>query len=222
MTSAVADHVFFPGTWLILFLCSEPDWMSAVRKEIHTLLSTYARALSSSGPLSGQALVEALSAIPLAAWEYQTPVLDLCIRETLRAAQPHTAVRKNMGPAFTVGPYTIPSHAYVAYPFADTFLNPAYYPDPMRWDPSRSLPRDETFLGWGGGKHICKGQRLATLTLKLVTAYALTRYDLAVVDAAGKTMDHAPVPDWNDFLTCRPKETCRIRYVERPCVVAAA
>ncbi|KAL2127917.1 hypothetical protein VTI74DRAFT_9993 [Chaetomium olivicolor] len=207
------------GTWLIMFLSSEPSWSSAVRDEIQTLLSTYASSPSSS--LSKEALIDALSAIPLAAWESQTPHLDLCIRETLRRAQPHTAVRKNIGPAFNLGPYTIAEGDYVVYPFADTLLNPAYYPDPLRWDPSRSTHNEEIFLGWGGGKHMCKGQRLASLTMKLVAAYAFSRFDMAMIDELGQRMENPPEPDWNDFLTCRPKERCSIRFSERPCVSVA-
>jgi sterol 14-demethylase len=120
-----------------------------------------------------------------------------------------------MGEEFTVGPYTVPSGSLVAYPFYDTLLNPKYYPDPTRWDPARSVRSDELYLGWGGGKHICKGQRLATLTMKLVAAYVLMRYDLAIVDEQGQMMRDAPVPDWNDFLTCRPKDKCNIRFTER-------
>lgn len=196
-----------------MFLSSDPDWTLAVRREIHTLISTYNTSLSCS--ISGEALIQALSAIPLTAWESNTPCLDLCIRETLRSAQPHTSVRKNMGPAFTVGPYTVPSGAYVAYPFSDTFLNPTYYPDPTRWNPARSVHQEEVYLGWGGGKHVCKGQRLATLTMKLVAACALMRFDLVIVNEQGEKMHTPPVPDWNDFLACRPKDKCSIKFTER-------
>lgn len=204
----MADGASRAGTWLIMFLSSEPHWVSAVRKEIQALISTYNPSLSSS-------LIQTLSAIPLTAWESKTPCLGLCIRETLRSAQPHTAVRKNMGPEFTIGPYTVLSGAFVAYPFFDTLLNPTYYPDPTRWDPARSVHNEEPYLGWGGGKHMCKGQRLATLTMKLVAAYALMRFDLNIVDEQGERMQSSPVPDWNDFLTCRPKDKCSIEFTQR-------
>lgn len=197
----------------MIFLSSNPDWATAVRNEIQALLTTHNPSTSSSN--STQTLAEDLSAIPLGAWESKTPCLDLCIRETLRCAQPHTAVRRNMGPEFAIGRYTIPSGAFVAYPFADTFLNPDYYPDPTRWNPARTTPPGELYLGWGGGKHMCRGQRLATLTVKLVSAYALMKFDLAIVDRQGRKLEKSPEPDWNDFLTCRPKEPCGIAFSER-------
>ena len=99
-------------------ITSDPVWSSNVQEEVKTFISTH----TSSPSLSGDALIQALSEIPLTAWESQTPNLDLCIRETLRTSQPYTAVRKNIGPDVTIGPYVIPSGSLVVYPFSDTAL----------------------------------------------------------------------------------------------------
>ncbi|RAL03242.1 cytochrome P450 [Aspergillus ibericus CBS 121593] len=202
------------GTWLLLFLSHEHEWLAAVRKEIETLISTY-----TTDPLptfSPQSIVDVLSRIPLSAWESQTPNLDLCIRETLRRAQPHTAVRKNTGPDIKLGSYTIPSGSFVLYPFADTFFDASVYSEPFRWNPARSLAKEQLFLGWGGGTHMCKGQRLASLTMKLVVAYACLRFKLDLVNHLGQPISEPPVPDMNDFLTCQPKNDCTIKFSERP------
>ncbi|RAK93719.1 cytochrome P450 [Aspergillus costaricaensis CBS 115574] len=153
-------------------------------------------------------------AIPLAAWESQTPQLDLCIRETLRRAQPHTAVRRNIGPDLSIGAYTIPSNAFVLYPFSDTALNPTLYPDPLRWDPGRTVVDNNAFIGWGGGTHLCKGQRLANLTLKIIVACTLMSYKIDIVSKNGDVVTGAPVPDWNDYLTCRPQGDCTLRFTK--------
>ncbi|KAJ5320610.1 hypothetical protein N7508_000893 [Penicillium antarcticum] len=186
-------------TWLIMYLASDPHWSAAVQKEIETLISVHAASPS-------QILTETLSSIPLQAWETQTPTLDLCIRETLRIAQPYTAVRKNVGPELTVGPYTIPSGASVVYPFSDTSINPNDYPNPMRWDPSREFRGD--FIGWGAGKHACKGQRLGTLSMKLLVASVLMRYRITMGVQA------PPVPDWSS-AACRPMEKCGIKLTAK-------
>ncbi|KAJ5270744.1 hypothetical protein N7505_006502 [Penicillium chrysogenum] len=198
-------------TWLIMQITSDPVWSSNVQEEVKTFISTH----TSSPSLSGDALIQALSEIPLTAWESQTPNLDLCIRETLRTSQPYTAVRKNIGPDVTIGPYVIPSGSLVVYPFSDTALNPNYYPDATRWDPSRGIDKETPFIGWGGGKHACKGQRLATLSMKLMVVYALMRFDITMVDGQGKKINRLPLPDWNDSATCRPKERCGIKFVEK-------
>lgn len=196
-----------------MFLSYEQYWRTTVREEIHALISKHA-----SGGLpsfSGENIVDVLSTIPLSAWENEMPQLDRCIRETLRRSQPHTAVRKNMGPELTFGSYTVPSGSYVIYPFSDTLLNPNVYEDPLRWNPAREAVKEEAFIGWGGGKHMCKGQRLATLTMKLAVAYSLLMYDMDIVDTQGDMLDSPPVPDWNDFLTCSPMQDCRVRFSKR-------
>ena len=197
------------GSWLLIFLSHEQHWHSTIRKEVQALIATYSPTMTT---FSGEAIFRALSAIPLLAWESKTPQLDLCIRETLRRAQPHSAVRRNTGPELTIDNHTVPSGAFILYPFADTLLNPAVYPNPLKWDPARDIRQDK-FIGWGGGKHMCKGQRLATLTMKLVVAYSLMRFDLAIVDRKGDRVE--PIPDWNDFLTCRPQRECMIKFSER-------
>jgi cytochrome P450 len=114
---------------------------------VEQLLANYA-SHSDSYSLSQQ-----LSSIPLEAWESETPVLDSLIRETLRIAQPHTAMRRNLGPDVTIDGKTIPSMAYVVYPFSDVHLNPDLYPDPWRFDPSREESTAPFgYVGWGGGK----------------------------------------------------------------------
>jgi sterol 14-demethylase len=94
----------------------------------------------------------ALSSIPLCAWERETPVLDMLIRETLRISQPHIAMRRNVGPETYIDGKAIPTGTLVVYPFASVHLNPALYPDPWKFDPARSQPKAElAYLGWGGG-----------------------------------------------------------------------
>ncbi|KAJ5787013.1 Cytochrome P450 [Penicillium paradoxum] len=177
------------ATWIIMQLSCNQQWSLAVQEEITALISTYA---SVSRSVSGKALTQALSKIPLKAWESQTPNLDLCIRETLRTSEPYTAIRKNNGPDLIIGPYTIPSGSLLVYPFADVALNPVAYPNPTRWDPSRVAVKETPFIGWGAGNHACKGQRLGTLNLKLMVACALMRFDITIVDSQGAKMNSPP------------------------------
>jgi cytochrome P450 len=93
-----------------------------------------------------------LSSIPLTAWENETPVMDMLIRETLRIAQPHSAMRRNMGPETYIDGKVIPTGTLVVYPFSNVHLNPTLYPDPWRFDPTRPHHQaDFAYLGWGGG-----------------------------------------------------------------------
>jgi hypothetical protein len=45
---------------------------------------------------------------------------------------------------------------------SDLHLDPAVYPEPLKWDPSRYLPdraehlkKPNGWLGWGSGRHPC-------------------------------------------------------------------
>ena len=51
--------------------------------------------------------------------------------------------------------------------------------------------------------------------MKLMVVYALMRFDITMVDGQGKKINRLPLPDWNDSATCRPKERCGIKFVEK-------
>ncbi|KAF5369081.1 hypothetical protein D9758_002903 [Tetrapyrgos nigripes] len=195
--------------WLLTFLGSHPDWRAKAKSEVESLLSSQSSS-TASATLSGR-----LSTIPLEAWEAETPVLDAIIKETLRVAQPHTAMRKNLGPETYIDGKLIPSGAYVVYPFSDVHLNPDLYPDPWRFDPGRSFQKETGYgyVGWGGGKTTCLGQRLAKVEMKVIAAMALMGFNHWVVDRDGKPADSPPTPNWNDILLCRPPQgSFSLRY----------
>ncbi|KAG9313414.1 cytochrome P450 [Chiua virens] len=188
------------ASWLITFLGNNTEWKDKAIREIDGLLSTYRPQAATSSSLSSH-----LASIPLEAWEAETPILDALIHETLRIAQPHTAMRRNLGPDTVIDCKTIPSGAYIVYPFSDVHLNPELYPDPWKFDPSRKEAKTPFgYVGWGGGKTICLGQRLARIELKLITSMMLLRFRCSIVDSRGARPDPLPRPNWNDILLCRP------------------
>jgi len=137
------------ASWLVTFLGNHPEWKHKAILEVERLLAIYPPQ-SNTSSLSAH-----LASIPLEAWEGEAPVLDAVIHETLRIAQPHTAMRRNMGPDTAIDSKTIPSGALVVYPFSDVHLNPDIYPDPWKFDPSREAAKTPFgYLGWGGGKYI--------------------------------------------------------------------
>ncbi|THV04687.1 cytochrome P450, partial [Dendrothele bispora CBS 962.96] len=189
--------------WLLTFLASNPDWRAKAKSEVEGLLNSHG-----SFTASGSSLSTRLGAISIEALEKETPVLDAIIKETLRVAQPHTAMRKNLGPETYIDGKLIPSGAYVVYPFSDVHLNSELYPDPWRFEPGRDFGKeaghDYNYVGWGGGKTICLGQRLAKVEMKLIAAMFLMGFNHWVVDQDGEITDSAPTPNWNDILLCRP------------------
>ena len=139
------------ASWLLTYIGAHPEWKAKAHAEIESLMFAHSLAPYKAGaPLSD--LSAALAQIPLDAWEGSTPVLDAVIRETTRLAQPHTAMRKNMGPDMHIDGKLIPSGHYVVYPFSDVHLNEELYPDPWKFDPTRPLPDAQySYVGWGGG-----------------------------------------------------------------------
>lgn len=123
-------------------------------------------------PTQLHSISQTLKQIPLEIWESSTPILDALIKETLRVAQPHTAMRRNVGPEFYIDGKLVPSGAYVVYPFSDIHLDESIYEDAWKFDPGRWL--DESgeekkhkaekeipfgYIGWGAGEcFVCYDQ----------------------------------------------------------------
>ncbi|KAF9066807.1 cytochrome P450 [Rhodocollybia butyracea] len=185
--------------WMLTFLGGHPEWRDKAKTEVEGLLASYPLA-------SSESLTSQLASISLETWEAQTPVLDSIIRETLRVAQPHTAMRRNLGPEMHIDGQLVPSGAYVVYPFSDVHLNSEIYPDPWKFNPDRQPETKAaySYVGWGGGTTTCLGQRLARVELKIVTALFLLGFNHCVVDGSGKAVPQPPLPNWNDILLCRP------------------
>ncbi|KAK0203550.1 cytochrome P450 [Desarmillaria ectypa] len=194
--------------WLLTYLGGHREWRAKAYDEIQSLLVAH------PAPEDCASISKHLATIPLETWESSTPVLDSIIRETLRVAQPHTAMRRNLGPDTYINGKLIPSGAYVVYPFSDIHLDAGLYPDPWKFDPGREETKvPYGYVGWGGGKTTCLGTRLAKMELKLITAMLLLGFNHDVVDDRGVVADPLPTPNWNDILLCRPpKGTCNLRY----------
>ncbi|KAK0434277.1 cytochrome P450 [Desarmillaria tabescens] len=194
--------------WLLTYLGGHQEWRAKAYDEIQSLLAAH------PAPEDCASISKQLATIPLETWESSTPVLDSIIRETLRVAQPHTAMRRNLGPDTYINGKLIRSGAYVVYPFSDIHLDPGLYPDPWKFDPAREETKvPYGYVGWGGGKTTCLGTRLAKLELKLITAMLLLGFNHDIVDDRGVVADPLPTPNWNDILLCRPpKGTCNLRY----------
>jgi cytochrome P450 len=110
------------ASWLITFLGANSEWKSKAKAEIEQLLDEHP--IDTDVSCRAQSLSAHLSLVPLEAWESRTPVLDSIIRETLRLAQPHAAMRRNIGKETYISGKIIPTGAYVLYPFSDVHLNP--------------------------------------------------------------------------------------------------
>jgi cytochrome P450 len=148
------------AAWHMCYLATSPEWLAKTLDEVRSVAAKYAR--DPKAPLRHQ-----LNDVPLEAWEAEFPVVDLCLRDSIRLSLLGTAMRRNIsGKALPIGDgdEVIPPGAFVTYATADIHLDPEIYPDPHRWDPARYLPEraedkkkeDYGWIGWGVGRHPCR------------------------------------------------------------------
>lgn len=128
--------------------------------------------LAKHGIDSSLPMIEQLGQLPLGAWEQEFPLIDTCLRESIRIQLLGTAFRKNIsGRSIPTGKgdEVIPPGAFVTYAIADAHLDPEIYTEPKKWDPARLLPdraedkkKTHAYLGWGVGRHPCLGMKVSS------------------------------------------------------------
>lgn len=103
-----------------------------------------------------------------------------------------------------------------------TQRDPAHFPDPEQWRPSRWLTRDgggidagtaemrEMLLGFGKGSRACLGQHMATMQIKILLARVVARFRVRL--ASDATHDEM---DMTDHFTLIPKgRRCGLVFTE--------
>lgn len=206
------------ASWVLCYLATSPEWMAKCRDELRAVAAKHAR--DPTQPLRYQ-----LDDVPLEAWESDFPVVDLCLKDSIRLNLLGTAFRKNISgrPIPTGnGMEVIPPDAVVTYATADVHQDPSIYPNPEVWDPARYLPgREEDkkvphgWLGWGVARHPCAGMRFAKLEQNIITAYFLASFDLSLENEGGRKLSVAPTVDQNGHSACKPKDPPYLRLTTR-------
>jgi cytochrome P450 len=147
------------AAWVMCYLATSPEWLARTQEEVRNTAAKYAR--DPDAPLRYQ-----LDYVPLEAWEAEFPIVDMCLRDSIRLNLLGTAMRRNTSGRVIPtgnGDEVIPPDAFVTYATGDIHLDPEVYREPHKWDPSRYLPeRAEDkkkdvhgFVGWGVGRHPC-------------------------------------------------------------------
>ncbi|KAF8688520.1 Cytochrome P450, partial [Rhizoctonia solani] len=205
------------SAWIFIFLYQEPQWKQKVVEELQGLLNKYAPVSESYGTVG-----ERLSKIPPQGWENEMPILEACLRETIRLIASGALLRRVVNGDLELGGRKIPNGSFLVYSAGETHNNPEIYPNPTKFDPSRySSGQDKSqahaFLGWGVGRHPCLGKRFAQYEIKAICALFLTLYDYEIVDSVGKKPDPSvTVPDRNNIYQARPKDqTFYVKYTKR-------
>ncbi|ELU44132.1 cytochrome P450 [Rhizoctonia solani AG-1 IA] len=192
------------SAWIYIHLDQVPEWKDKAVEEIRALLHKYAP-LEEYSDLS---TAERFSKIPPQAWEDDMPVMEVCIRETIRLIFSGAALRRVNSGDTEIDGKKIPNGTYLVYSTGETHSDPNIYPNPSQYNPGRYAEGQDKaqaygFLGWaapGAGRHPCVGRRFAQYEIKSMVSMFLASYTYEVVDSAGKKPDPSvTVPDRNNM-----------------------
>ncbi|KAG9006506.1 hypothetical protein FRB94_014338 [Tulasnella sp. JGI-2019a] len=186
------------AAWLLCHLAAHPEWMAKVRAEIVQLGAKYAPIQDRQATVTKQLL-----SVPLEAWETELPILELCVRESLRMYLQAPMMRKNMSSEQIIidGDEVVSPGAVMLFYTGAVMMNPGIYKDPHVWDPTRFYPDraedksgQHVYVGWGCGKHPCRGMRFAKLEQSIIAAFFVTRFEYDLLDSTGQKVDSTAPP----------------------------
>jgi cytochrome P450 len=141
-------------------LAAHPDWAAAIREELRDYGdASFARGVGAF------------------------PRLRAFIQETERLHPGLLFMSRRAARALDFQGRVIPTGRTVLQVHTLLHFLPEYYPDPMRFDPTRWLtaePPRRTHLTFGGGAHVCLGMNIARLQMPIVLAELVRRYDVTL------------------------------------------
>jgi cytochrome P450 len=109
------------------------------------------------------------------------PWAEAVVRESLRIHPAGAYSPRLVAESFDLGPYRVARRSLIAWSPLLTRRDPTSWPDPMCFDPSRHLDRDEATYAWlpfGAGPRSCLGFGLARTNLTLLASRLAQRVDL--------------------------------------------
>ncbi|KAG5981566.1 hypothetical protein E4U55_002822 [Claviceps digitariae] len=205
------------AAWILLYLGKNQEWYQKIRAEVDASIAKHRHS-------DQESRADVLGRLTMSEWEQEFPLIDLCLRESIRLTMPGSTFRKNIsGKDVQIGnsDEIIPKGSFAAsflsllllvlgqhiYPVADIHLNPDIYSDPHTWDPSRYLAEraedkktSHAYIGWGTGLHPCYtnqyGMQFAKLEMAICMAMFFAFFDFDLVDREGQT-GNVPLPPLN-------------------------
>lgn len=147
------------------------DVQTKMRKEIDEVLTKY------NGKLSYEALQEMM-------------YMEAVINETLRRYSSLSVLNRQCTEDYKLQELNlvIPKGMKIVIPVYAIHHDPAYYPDPYKFDPERftdekiKTKNNYTFMPFGEGPRMCIGNRFAMLQMKLCLSNVLHKFELAVTE----------------------------------------
>lgn len=115
------------ASWIILFLHTSPEWKAKVVTEVTNVATQFA-----PGPGTPLELSKKLVHIPPEAWDEQMPILDLCLRETIRKVMTGTSLRRVARDGVVINGVNVEKDSFIAYLKSNTHMDPQLYDEPEK------------------------------------------------------------------------------------------
>ncbi|KAI0854948.1 cytochrome P450 [Xylaria cubensis] len=210
------------AAWLTVFLANSRKWQTRCRDEVDGVIAK-------NRISSVQSNHEILGKLSLQQWESEFPVIIASFRETVRLVMPGAMFRKNVsGSPVSIGGtnLVIPNRAFVSFLVDNVHMNPTLYPEPTTFNPERYLSinkgsetsehKPHAYVGWGSGRHLCPGMRLAKLEITMVTTYLLAMFHIQPSDEDGcEFIGPFPAVDRNWYRIRKPDGPIYVRLQPR-------
>ncbi|KAL4569935.1 hypothetical protein LXL04_025583 [Taraxacum kok-saghyz] len=129
-------------------------------------------------------------------------------RETMRLFPPIFGSFRKATTDIEFEGFTIPRGWKVLWTTYGTHYNEEYFPDPMRFDPSRFADPVQAyaFIPFGGGPRLCAGYQLAKLNILVFVHYVVTQYNWSLIHPDETiVMDPLPFPSKGMPIKISPK-----------------
>ncbi|GAB2230226.1 hypothetical protein Droror1_Dr00014484 [Drosera rotundifolia] len=172
---AARDTTASVVTWILKYLAENPAVLEAVTEEQEAIMRGK---YTSKDEIFGEENISL-------SWAdtKRMPYTSRVIQETLRVASILSFTFREAVEDVEYEGYLIPKGWKVMPLFRNIHHNPANFPDPEKFDPSRFevAPKPNTFLPFGNGVHSCPGNELARLEILVLLHHITTKYRWTII-----------------------------------------
>jgi len=171
----------------VYFIALNPGWQESLREEMKALR------LSRGEPLPYERLEH-------------LPLTEMAFNESLRLIPPVPAIRRCALRDTEFAGFRIPRGTRVAVNPRYTHHMPQLWPEPDKFDPLRfsdeaiRARHKYAFTAFGGGAHMCLGQRFAYMQAKCFAYHLLSMLEVSVRPNYKPDWKHWPIPRPRDGL----------------------
>jgi cytochrome P450 len=231
LTFAAVDTTGNTGAYALYRLACHPDWQEKLQTEIRTSPAretNFAYRTLQTLPILNGVLMETLRLHPAApsglvreTTAGSTNIAGLNLPAKVMPTRRHSSfpALTSTSPHTDLNPFCF--QTLVSVQAYTTQRDPAYFPDPDKFDPSRWINADGTInpgtpelqdmmMVWGKGPRTCSGQYMATMELKILLARLMDRFQVAL--HGEKT--HADMEMTDHFVLIPKGHCCSLIFTE--------